>query len=340
MEIFAIVGGAAEPRLTSLGGTTRVGYGLTRDEQSIVLPNGEQIPIAVGRLAGRVERSTFESSTVRIQGWAADVRDDARVDRVLLFAVAGSCSRPRRPSTDGTWEASRPFLVATRRVRRGVPSRRSWQGIACFRGERRRRHRARLAWTADSAPRRRRFRMTLSLPLLRWRAFHLVALWAFGVSAGLFDAPGKSRSSCRPRVDSNGCGGVRTGSSRFCHRSWPSLSRVSSRSVSEALSGAIHVVAVWCGAVLAFAPARSVARPWGAFTASGYRSSRPWYSRRSTSASRPCNRSRSRRSCRSSALRSLSSRSARGGQSSRRQCEVTTARLSCLSCSTSSRSAR
>jgi hypothetical protein len=81
------IGSADGLRLTRLGGTGRGGsYALSPDGRRLVLPSGRQVALTNGRLAGRVESSTVEGVAVRIQGWAADVQDRARVDRVLIFA--------------------------------------------------------------------------------------------------------------------------------------------------------------------------------------------------------------------------------------------------------------
>ena len=87
VDLFGVLTTSGALRLVRLGGTNRgAGYALSEDERSIRLPSGQRVAIAKGRLGGRVESSTFEGSTVRIRGWAADVQNESRVARVLLFA--------------------------------------------------------------------------------------------------------------------------------------------------------------------------------------------------------------------------------------------------------------
>ena len=87
VEVFLVDSAEGTLGLARIGGTVRgTRYALSTDERSLVLPTGERVPFSSGALAGRVESSIVEGSTVRIQGWAADVRHVARVDRILLFA--------------------------------------------------------------------------------------------------------------------------------------------------------------------------------------------------------------------------------------------------------------
>jgi hypothetical protein len=87
VEVFGIASTGGVQTLARLGGTGRgATYALSPDSRSLVLPSGRRVTLAKGRLAGGIESSTVEGAAVRIQGWAADVRNVARVDRVLIFA--------------------------------------------------------------------------------------------------------------------------------------------------------------------------------------------------------------------------------------------------------------
>ena len=87
VEVFGVDASADPARLVRLGGTGQASeYRLVADGRSMVLPSGQRLPITADGLEGRVESSVVEGRTVRIKGWAADVDDRQRVDRVLLFA--------------------------------------------------------------------------------------------------------------------------------------------------------------------------------------------------------------------------------------------------------------
>ena len=87
VEVFGVDASADPARLVRLGGTgQRAEYRLVADGRSMVLPNGRRMPIRADGLDGHVESAVVEGRTVRIKGWAADVDDRQRVDRVLLFA--------------------------------------------------------------------------------------------------------------------------------------------------------------------------------------------------------------------------------------------------------------
>ena len=87
VEVFFVETGDGSLRLVRLGGTGRAArYALAPDGLTVVLPTGRRVRLTPGRLEGRIEFSTVEGETVRIQGWAADVREVERVDRILLFA--------------------------------------------------------------------------------------------------------------------------------------------------------------------------------------------------------------------------------------------------------------
>jgi Sulfatase len=87
VEVFSISSSPGGVRLVRLGGTSQAPrYVLSGDGASLVLPTRRSVRIAAGRLDGRVESSTVEGGTVRIRGWAADLRHHALVDRVLVFS--------------------------------------------------------------------------------------------------------------------------------------------------------------------------------------------------------------------------------------------------------------
>ena len=87
VEVFSISSSAGGVRLARLGGTSHAPqYVLSADGASLVLPTRRSVPIAAGRLDGRVESSTVEGGTLRVRGWAADLRHHALVDRVLVFS--------------------------------------------------------------------------------------------------------------------------------------------------------------------------------------------------------------------------------------------------------------
>ena len=87
VEVFGVDASADPARLVPLGGTGQASeFRLVADGRSMVLPSGQRLPITTDGLEGRVESSVVEGRAVRIKGWAADVDDRQRVDRVLLFA--------------------------------------------------------------------------------------------------------------------------------------------------------------------------------------------------------------------------------------------------------------
>ena len=87
VDVFLVEPAAGGLRLRRLGGAGRESrYALAADRRSIVLPTGKRAAVEVGRLSGQVETSTRDGGTIRIRGWAADLRDRARVDRVVVFA--------------------------------------------------------------------------------------------------------------------------------------------------------------------------------------------------------------------------------------------------------------
>jgi hypothetical protein len=87
IDLYAARSSGAGLRLALLGGTGRAAqYALAAGGRGVLLPTGKSAPIVAGLLEGRIESPTVEEATVRIRGWAADVRNGARVDRVLLFA--------------------------------------------------------------------------------------------------------------------------------------------------------------------------------------------------------------------------------------------------------------
>jgi hypothetical protein len=87
VDVYAVDPAGTGVRLALLGGTAHASeYALSHAGTSIVLPSGKRAEVEAGRLAGRVESSVVEGGTVRIRGWAADLHDDALVDRVLIFS--------------------------------------------------------------------------------------------------------------------------------------------------------------------------------------------------------------------------------------------------------------
>jgi hypothetical protein len=87
VELFSIDGTKSEARLIRLGETSSAQqYELAADGTSIGLPDGRRAPVESGRIAGRVETWTLDSGTVRLRGWAADVRAVAVPDQILVFA--------------------------------------------------------------------------------------------------------------------------------------------------------------------------------------------------------------------------------------------------------------
>jgi Sulfatase len=87
VDVYAVDPAGTGVRLALLGGTAHASeYALSHAGTSIALPSGKRAEVEAGRLAGRVESSVVEGGTVRIRGWAADLRDDALVDRVLIFS--------------------------------------------------------------------------------------------------------------------------------------------------------------------------------------------------------------------------------------------------------------
>lgn len=85
VDVFTVDSGSL--RLTWVGGTGRAStYALSKGGEGLVLPSGREVPLVPGRLAGRIETSTVEGAALRILGWAVDLREQARVDRVLIFS--------------------------------------------------------------------------------------------------------------------------------------------------------------------------------------------------------------------------------------------------------------
>jgi hypothetical protein len=82
--IVTRVGG--EIALSLLGEAGTSSYAVSVDGRTIVLPSGDRASVESGRLAGQVESWSADGTTFRASGWAADVRDGALPDRVLLFS--------------------------------------------------------------------------------------------------------------------------------------------------------------------------------------------------------------------------------------------------------------
>jgi hypothetical protein len=88
VDVFAISSAGGATRLTPLGGTSNVAdYILAPNGRALTAPSGAAIPVEPGRLDGRIESTTEEGGTVRIKGWAADLKDKALVERVVLFSA-------------------------------------------------------------------------------------------------------------------------------------------------------------------------------------------------------------------------------------------------------------
>ena len=87
VDVFAISTAGGRTRLLRVGGTANgADYALAANSRALTSPSGARVPIVPGRIGGRIESATREGGTVRVKGWAADVRDGALVDRVVLFS--------------------------------------------------------------------------------------------------------------------------------------------------------------------------------------------------------------------------------------------------------------
>jgi hypothetical protein len=87
VDVLAISGAPGRPSLTELGGTSGAPqYALTADGTGIALPSRRVAALAGKRLAGQMETPTVEHGTIRLRGWAADLRDRSLVDRVVIFS--------------------------------------------------------------------------------------------------------------------------------------------------------------------------------------------------------------------------------------------------------------
>jgi hypothetical protein len=99
IELLAVAGTRANPRLIRLGATSRAQqYELSAT--SIRAPDGQPALIESGRIAGRLEDWVLDSGNVHLRGWAADFQTASAPDRNLVFAsgrliYSGETSGPR-----------------------------------------------------------------------------------------------------------------------------------------------------------------------------------------------------------------------------------------------------
>ena len=89
VEVHLVEMSGSAIRLLRLGGTIGLSpYEIAADDRSIRLPTGQSVRVVAGRLDGRVEASVVESGTLRLRGWAADLRVGSRVNQVVLFSAS------------------------------------------------------------------------------------------------------------------------------------------------------------------------------------------------------------------------------------------------------------
>jgi hypothetical protein len=87
VSVFSVAKRRSGLRLAYLGGTASASpYRLAADETGIVLPGRRLARLSKGELDGALEAPIVEGGTVRIRGWAADLRHRSLVDRVLIFS--------------------------------------------------------------------------------------------------------------------------------------------------------------------------------------------------------------------------------------------------------------
>jgi hypothetical protein len=87
VHVYAVIRTRGTPTLARLGGTTTTSdYSISDDGRAIVVASGARLRVEPDRLEGEVEYWSERGATTRVGGWAADVRDVALADQILLFS--------------------------------------------------------------------------------------------------------------------------------------------------------------------------------------------------------------------------------------------------------------